>query len=107
MTLISINDSDIGDIPDFKMLIHLVDKEPVTAAYWKIPPHLYTEVINYIDDLVSNGWVRGSSSSYSSPIVCVRKKDCTMRRCVDLDQSDPYKDEGTWYQTLCREILFW
>ena len=79
----SVNDSDIGNIPDFEMPIHLVDDKPVTAAYRKIPPHLYSEVKNYIDDLVSNGWVRESSSSYSSPIVCVRKKDGTMRMCVD------------------------
>ena len=77
------NDSDIGDIPDFQMPIHLKDQEPVTAAYRKIPPNLYSEIKNYIDDLVSNGWVRESCSSYSSPIVCVRKKDGSMRMCVD------------------------
>ena len=77
----SSGDSDIGCIPDFQMPIHLVDKEPVTAAYRKIPPHLYAEVKNYINDLVANGWVRESRSSYSSPIVCVRKKDGTLRMC--------------------------
>ena len=55
----STSDSDIGDIPDFQMPIHLVDQQPVNAAYRKIPPHLYTEVKNYVNDLVSNGWVRG------------------------------------------------
>ena len=79
----STSDSDIGDIPDFQMPIHLVDEQPVSAAYRKIPPHLYTEVKNYVNDLVSNGWVRESRSSYSSPIVCVRKKDGSMRMCVD------------------------
>ena len=79
----STSDSDIGCIPDFQMPIHLVDQQPVTAAYRKIPPHLYAEVKNYINDLVANGWVRESRSSYSSPIVCVRKKDGSMRMCVD------------------------
>ena len=79
----STDDMDIGSIPDFQMPINLVDDEPVTAAYRKIPPHLYSEVKNYLNDLVSNGWVRESHSSYSSPIVCVRKKDGSMRMCVD------------------------
>ena len=77
------NDSDIGDIQDFQMPINLTDDVPVTAAYRRIPPHLYKEVKTYIDDLIANGWVRESMSSYSSPIVVVRKKDGSMRMCVD------------------------
>ena len=77
------SDSDIGDIPDFQMEIHLTDNVPVKEAYRKIPRHMYSEVKNYIDDLISNGWVRQSCSSYSSPIVCVRKKDGGMRLCID------------------------
>ena len=77
------DDSDIGEIPDFQMPIHVEDKVPVTAAYRRIPPHLYQEVKHYIDDLLANGWIRESYSAYSSPIVCVRKKDGSMRICVD------------------------
>ena len=77
------SDSDIGDIKDFEMSIQLTDNIPVKEAYRKIPRHMYTEVKNYIDDLITNGWVRESCSSYSSPIVCVRKKDGGMRLCID------------------------
>ena len=77
------NDSDIGDIKNFQMPINLTDHTPVTAAYRKIPPHLYQEVRNYISDLETNGWIQESFSSYSSPIVCVRKKDGGLRMCVD------------------------
>ena len=80
------SESDIGNIQDFHMPIHLVDREPVNAAYRKIPPHLYQEVRNYIEDLETNGWIRESFSSYSSPIVCVRKKDGQLRMCVDYRQ---------------------
>ena len=44
------DDSDIGEIPDFQMPIHVEDKVPVTATYRKISPHLYQEVKHYIDD---------------------------------------------------------
>ena len=80
------HECDIGSIPDFKMEINVVDKVPVTAAYRRIPPHLYKEVRDYINDLVTNGWIRESFSSYSSPIVCVRKKDGGMRMCCDYRQ---------------------
>ena len=81
--IFSKDETDIGEIKDFKMSINLVDEVPVNAAYRKVPPHLYTEVKNYVEDLRTNGWIRDSYSNYSSPIVCVRKKDGQMRLCVD------------------------
>ena len=81
--IFSKDDSDIGEIKDFKMSINLVDKVPVNAAYRKIPPHLFAEVQSYVEDLRTNGWIRESYSSYSSPIVCVRKKNGQMRLCID------------------------
>ena len=77
------DEGDIGNIEDFKMPIHVEDQIPVNAAYRKIPPNLYKEVKNYIEDLLTNGWIQESYSSYSSPIVCVRKKDGTLRMCCD------------------------
>ena len=79
----STSESDIGDIKDFQMEINVEDKVPVTSAYRRIPPHLYQEVRNYVNDLLSNGWIRESYAAWSSPIVCVRKKDGGMRMCVD------------------------
>lgn len=37
---------------------------------------------NYLHDLITQGWVKKSNSPYSSPIVCVRKKD-GLRLCID------------------------
>ena len=79
----SCSDSDIGDVKEFQMKIQLTGNIPVKEPYRKIPRPMYAEVKNYIDDLISNGWVRESCSSYSSPIVCVRKKDGGMRLCID------------------------
>ena len=44
-------EEDIGDVGGLQIPIHLVDEVPVTAAYQKIPPNLYKEVNDYIDDL--------------------------------------------------------
>ena len=74
---------DIGEVKNFKMSINLVDDVPVNAAYRKVPPHLYSEVRNFVEDMKTNGWIRESFSSYSSPIVCGRKKDGGLRLCVD------------------------
>ncbi len=74
---------DIGDIKDFKMKINLEDDIPTKEAYRRIPRNLYAEVRAYINDLVTNGWIQESYSSYASPIVCVRKKCGGLRFCCD------------------------
>ena len=78
------DDSEIGNVQDFQMRRKLADDILVTASYWQIPPHLYKEVENYIDDPIANGWVRESVSPiYRSPIVVGQKKDGSMGMCID------------------------
>jgi hypothetical protein len=88
-TLLNLSDgfskrkNDIGFIPDFHMPINLSDNIPISEAYRQVPRLLYDEVKSHINDLLANGWVRQSQSPYSSPMVCVRKKDGSLRLCVD------------------------
>ena len=77
------NDTDIGLIPDLQMEINLTDEIPVNEAYRHLPRKLYEDVKTYLNDLIINGWIKESKSSYASPVVCVRKKDGSMRLCVD------------------------
>ena len=77
------SESDIGDIKSFEMKIKLSDDIPVREAYRHLPRNLYNEVRNYVHDMLLNGWIRESYSSYASPIVCVRKKDGGLRMCID------------------------
>lgn len=76
-------DNDIGCIDNLKMTISLKDNEPVKRTYMSVPRPLYQEMKSYLHDLIAQGWVRKSNSSYSSPVVCVRKKDGTLRLCID------------------------
>ena len=36
--------------------------------------------------ILNRGWIQKSKSAYSSPVVCVRKKDGSLRLCVDYRQ---------------------
>ncbi len=77
------DDWDTGCIQDLKMDIHLKDNVPVRKTYNAIPRPLYQEVKTHIQTLLSQGWIQKSTSSYSSPVVCVRKKDGSLRLCMD------------------------
>lgn len=65
------------------MNISLKDSEPVKHTYMSVPKPLYQEMKVYLLDVIAQGWIRKSSSSYSSPVVCFQKKDDSMCLCVD------------------------
>ena len=77
---------EIGNAEGLQMNINLTDSIPVRKTYTAVPRPLYPEVKQYVGDLLNRGWVRRSRSAYSSPVVCVRKKDGTLRLCVDYRQ---------------------
>lgn len=77
------DDNDMGCITSLEMSITLNDNNPVQKSYASIPKPLYKEVKEYIEDLLARGWIVKSKSPYSAPVICVRKKDGTLRLCID------------------------
>lgn len=77
------SDEDVGCVPSLQMTIHLTDDIPVQRTYSSVPKPLHKEVREYIQDLLAKGWIVKSRSPYAAPVVCVRKKDGTLRLCVD------------------------
>ena len=75
---------DVGCAKDLQLKINLSDNRPVQKSYVAVPKPLYPEVKQYVEDLLNRGWVRKSRSAYSSPVVCVRKKDGSLRLCIDF-----------------------
>ena len=65
------------------MEIELRDKVPASEPYRRVPRQLYGGVKNYIDDVITNGWVRTSYLDYTSPMVCARRKGSSLRLCID------------------------
>lgn len=74
---------DIGCIPSLQMEIRLKDNTPVQRAYASIPKPLYKEVKEYIQELIVKGWIVKSQSPFAAPVICVRKKDGSLRLCID------------------------
>eukprot|EP00794_Sanderia_malayensis_P005084 gene5084-5740_t len=70
----STNEYDVGNIPSLNFEIYLTDNIPVQKSYINVTKPLFADVKAYIEDLLNGGFVRNSQSSYSSPVVCVRKK---------------------------------
>ena len=77
------DNSDVGSVPDLQLKINVKDASPVQKNYVAVSRPVYPEVKSYIENLLNHQFIRKSSSLYSSPVICVRKKDKTLHLCVD------------------------
>ena len=80
------DDTDIGCANDLQMKIELTDNTPVAKNYVGVPRPLIGELKEYVEDLLNRGFIQKLKSPYSSPCVIERKKDGTMRLCIDYRQ---------------------
>lgn len=82
-SVFSTHDGDLGCTNLISHDIPLLDDIPVRQRYRRIPPSEYGAVKAHINQLLESQVIRESSSPYASPIVLVRKKNGSLRLCVD------------------------
>ncbi|KAK7109519.1 hypothetical protein V1264_013548 [Littorina saxatilis] len=63
--------------------MRMEDDQPVASTFRRIPPSQYQEVKEHIQMLLDQNIIQKSSSPFASPVVVVRKKDGSIRLCVD------------------------
>ena len=63
--------------------IRLKDDDPINLPFRRIAPNLVQEVKQQLDEMLRRGIIRKSCSPYASAIVPVRKKNGSIRICID------------------------
>ena len=78
--------ADMGHTKLVEHKIKLSTEEPFKDPYRRIPPGLIEEVREHLREMLDAGAIRNSESPYSSNVVIVRKKDGSIRFCVDFQK---------------------
>ncbi|XP_042624230.1 uncharacterized protein cuzd1.1 [Cyprinus carpio] len=67
---------------------------PIKQRHRRVPPQIFQEVKRHVQNLVSQGILKESSSPWASPTVIVMKKDGSVRFCCDYRKLNQvtYKD---------------
>ena len=74
---------DLGHTDLIRHEIKLSDETPFKEPVRRISPALFDEVREHIAEMLEAGAIKPSQSPYSSNVVVVRKKDGTIRLCID------------------------
>ena len=80
----SMFDGHIGFTDKVSHKIETGDHPPIRQSPRRLPPHLRDEVRSQLDELVRQGILEKSDSSWASPICIVKKKNGEHRICADL-----------------------
>ena len=63
--------------------IELTDNKPFKDRVRRIPPAIYDEVCQHLEEIKQANVIRESTSPWSSNVVLARKKDNSLRFCLD------------------------
>lgn len=82
--IFSQHDTDLGLSGIVKHSIHLDDERPFKTRYHTIPRGMYDEVRKHLKELLDAKVIRKSHSPWASNMVLAKKKDNSLRLCVDF-----------------------
>ena len=82
--IFSLEKNEIGCTDSAEHIIELMDDEPFKERFQRIAPPLLEEVRENLQDMLDGGAIRPSKSPWCNAIVLVRKKDGTLRFCIDF-----------------------
>ena len=83
-SVFSTGPTDLGCTDLTEHEITLTDEKPFKEPYRRIPPGMFEEVREHLQEMLDAGAIRPSNSPFSSNIVLVRKKDNSLRFCIDF-----------------------
>ena len=82
--IFAVEDKELGWTDLVKHKIKLDNYVPFKERYRRIPPHQNEEVKKHLTEMLEIGAIRRSESLWVSAVVLVRKKDGSLRFCIDL-----------------------
>ena len=99
------SDVDMGHHQRTQHEIHLTDPHPFKERHRRIPPGMLQQVKEHLQQMLDSGIIRPSQSPFSSEVVWVRKKDGSLRQCVDYRRLNARTIKDNYCLPRIEEIL--
>ncbi|KAK8938601.1 hypothetical protein KSP39_PZI011511 [Platanthera zijinensis] len=99
---------EIPGLPPERDVEFVIDLEPGTRPIAKAPyqmtPRELEELRVQLDELLAKGFIRQSSSPWGAPFLFVKKKDGSMRLCIDYRELNKVTIKNRY---LCRGLMIY
>ena len=96
---------ELGCTSTIEHEIRLSDEEPFKERFRRIPPPLLDEVHASLRDMLEAGAIQPSQSPWCNAVVLVRKKDGSLRFCVDFRQLNARTKKDSYPLPRIQEAL--
>jgi hypothetical protein len=100
---------DLPSLPPHREMEFVIELKPSTALIfqrvYRMPPNELAELKTQLQELLDKGFIRPSSSPWGCPALFVKKKDQTLRMCVDYRPLNEVTIKNK-YPLSCIDILF-
>ena len=103
--IFSTGPTDLGFTDLVEHEINLTDETPFKEPYRRIPPALFEEVREHLKEMLDAGAIRESQSPFSSNVVLVRKKDGSLRFCIDYRKLNNRTVKDAYYLPRIEETI--
>ncbi|GJT00608.1 putative nucleotidyltransferase, ribonuclease H [Tanacetum coccineum] len=68
--------------------------EPISKAPYRMAPVELKELKEQLQEMLENGFIRPSVLPWGAPVLFVKKKDGSMRLCIDYRELNPFRREA-------------
>ena len=83
----------------------MLGAQPVFVRPYRYAPLLKTEIERQVNEMLQQGIIQKSTSSFASPVILVKKKDQSWRFCVDYRQLNAITVKGKYPVPIIEELL--
>ena len=83
----------------------LPNTPPVNIRPYRHPPSQKDAIEHMVKELLESGVIRSSESSFSSPIIMVKKKDGSWRMCVDYRKLNKHTVKDKFLIPMIEELI--
>nr|KAG5712759.1 hypothetical protein BaRGS_029814 [Batillaria attramentaria] len=98
-------DLDVGFTAKVLHDINLTDNVPFKQRHRRVPPGMFDQVRDHLQQLLDSGIIRRSHSPWSSNVVLVRKKNNELRLCIDFRQLNTRTIKDSYALPRIEEML--
>ena len=101
----SLEPGEMGCTDTTKHTIELSNEEPFKERFCRIAPPLVEEVRKNIQEMLDGGAIRPSQSPWCNAVVLVRKKDGSLRFCIDFRKLNDRTKKDSFPLPLVQESM--